>query len=91
MEIVEQLRSRINAYISANNREWSGCALNIDKMEYQNAIHLVVAIERKCNSCLGNLDVISIGVRSSKLAGLGGAVGTPHCFHAESEADFGGP
>lgn len=47
MEIVEQLRSRINAYILANNREWSGCALNIDKMEYQNTIHLVVAMERK--------------------------------------------
>ncbi|KAF9457510.1 Mechanosensitive ion channel-domain-containing protein [Collybia nuda] len=49
MEVVEQLRFRINAYITENNRDWSGCALNIDKMEYQNAIHLVVAIEHRPN------------------------------------------
>jgi len=46
LEIVEQLKIRINAYVAANSRDWSGCALNIDKMEYQNAIHLIVAMER---------------------------------------------
>ena len=46
METIDQLRSRINTYVNANNREWSGFGLNIDKMEYQNAIHLIVAMER---------------------------------------------
>jgi hypothetical protein len=48
LELVEQLKARIQAYITANNREWSGSAVNIDKMEFQNAIHLTVAVERKC-------------------------------------------
>jgi len=46
IEVIEQLRMKIGSYITANNREWSGFGLNIDKMEYQNAIHLIVAIER---------------------------------------------
>ncbi|KAJ6474595.1 Mechanosensitive ion channel-domain-containing protein [Mycena vitilis] len=49
LEVLEELRVRINAYVSANNREWSNCALNIDKMEYQNAIHLIVAMEHRAN------------------------------------------
>lgn len=48
LEIVEQLKQRIQAYVAANSREWSGCAVNIDKMEYQNAIHLTISTERKC-------------------------------------------
>ncbi|KAG1783181.1 Mechanosensitive ion channel-domain-containing protein [Suillus placidus] len=48
LELVEQLKARIQAYITANNREWSGSAVNIDKMEFQNAIHLTVAVERRC-------------------------------------------
>jgi hypothetical protein len=48
LELVEQLKARIQAYITANNREWSGSAVNIDKMEFQNAIHLTVAVEREC-------------------------------------------
>ena len=47
IEVIEQLRLKISAYITANSREWSGFALNIDKMEFQNALHLIVAIERK--------------------------------------------
>lgn len=49
MELIEQIRSRINNYISANGREWSGFSVNIDKMEYQNAIHLIVAVEHRPN------------------------------------------
>ncbi|KAF7294467.1 Calcium channel [Mycena kentingensis (nom. inval.)] len=45
--VLEELRARIAAYVTANNREWSGSALNIDKMEFQNAIHLVVAMEHR--------------------------------------------
>lgn len=48
LEIVEQLKQRIQAYVVANNREWSGCGVNIDKMEYQNAIHLTISVERRC-------------------------------------------
>lgn len=47
MDLVEQLRIKVNAYITSNSREWSGFALNIDKMEYQNAISLLVSIERE--------------------------------------------
>ncbi|KAF8078076.1 Mechanosensitive ion channel-domain-containing protein [Lyophyllum atratum] len=49
LETIEQIKLRINSYVTANNREWSGCALNIDKMEYQNAITLVVAMEHRPN------------------------------------------
>ncbi|KAL0953430.1 hypothetical protein HGRIS_004666 [Hohenbuehelia grisea] len=49
LEVIEQLRSKIATYVQTNNREWSAFALNIDKMEYQNAIHLVVAMEHKPN------------------------------------------
>ncbi|KAG6903175.1 hypothetical protein C0995_002718 [Termitomyces sp. Mi166 len=49
LETIEQIKTRINAYVTANNREWSGCGLNIDKMEYQNAITLVVAMEHRPN------------------------------------------
>ncbi|KAF8892116.1 Mechanosensitive ion channel-domain-containing protein [Infundibulicybe gibba] len=49
LEVIEQLRTRINAYVAENSREWSSCGLNIDKMEYQNAIHLVVAMEHRPN------------------------------------------
>lgn len=49
IEAIEQLRVKIDSYINANNREWSGFALNIDKMEYQNALHLIVAIEHRPN------------------------------------------
>ncbi|GLB35076.1 putative mechanosensitive ion channel [Lyophyllum shimeji] len=49
LEVIEQLKSRINAYVNANSREWSGCGLNIESMEYQNAITLVVAMEHRPN------------------------------------------
>ncbi|KAG5717960.1 hypothetical protein E4T56_gene1683 [Termitomyces sp. T112] len=49
LETIEQIKTRINAYVNTNNREWSGCGLNIDKMEYQNAITLVVAMEHRPN------------------------------------------
>ncbi|KAI0641891.1 Mechanosensitive ion channel-domain-containing protein [Trametes meyenii] len=49
LEVIEQLRIRLQGYVSANNREWSGVLVNIDKMEYQNAIHLTVAMEHRPN------------------------------------------
>lgn len=47
LSIVEQLRSRISHYISENNREWNNSAVWIDKMEFQNVIHLIIAMERE--------------------------------------------
>lgn len=49
LEVIEQLRIRLQGYIALNSREWSGVAVNIDKMEYQNAITLVVAMEHRPN------------------------------------------
>ncbi|KAI0793950.1 Mechanosensitive ion channel-domain-containing protein [Fomes fomentarius] len=49
LEVVETLRIKLQAYVAANNREWSNVAVNIDKMEYQNAIHLTVAMEHRPN------------------------------------------
>ncbi|KAF9013710.1 hypothetical protein BDZ89DRAFT_1046692 [Hymenopellis radicata] len=39
-------KGRVKAYVAENNRDWSGRDLNIDKMEYQNAIHVIVAMEQ---------------------------------------------
>lgn len=56
LEVIEAFRLGIQEYITANNREWNGFMLNFDKMEYQNALHLIVAVERalflflKCSS-----------------------------------------
>lgn len=47
LSIVEQLRSRISQYINENNREWNNSAVWIDKMEFQNVIHLIIAMERE--------------------------------------------
>ncbi len=49
LEVVETLRIKLQAYVAANSREWSNVAVNIDKMEYQNAIHLTVAMEHRPN------------------------------------------
>ncbi|KAH9935899.1 Mechanosensitive ion channel-domain-containing protein [Epithele typhae] len=49
LELIEQLRTKLQAYVAANNREWSNCAVNIDKMEYQNAIFVIVAMEHRPN------------------------------------------
>ncbi|EPQ54807.1 hypothetical protein GLOTRDRAFT_111417 [Gloeophyllum trabeum ATCC 11539] len=49
LELIEQLRQRINNYVSQHNREWSGCGVHIDKMEFQNAIHLIIAMEHRPN------------------------------------------
>jgi len=47
LSLVEKLRSRISQYIGENSREWNNSAVWIDKMEFQNAIHLIIAIERE--------------------------------------------
>ncbi|KAJ3731772.1 Mechanosensitive ion channel-domain-containing protein [Lentinula guzmanii] len=49
LEVIEELRMRIIQYANDNNREWASAALNIDKMEYMNAIYLTVAVEHRPN------------------------------------------
>ncbi|KAF9039670.1 hypothetical protein BDZ89DRAFT_945114 [Hymenopellis radicata] len=49
LEVIEEIRNGIKKYIAENNRDWSGMDLNIDKMEFQNAIHLIVAMEHRPN------------------------------------------
>lgn len=47
LEVIETLQSRLRSYVQQNNREWSNVAVNIDTMEYQNALTLIIAMERK--------------------------------------------
>lgn len=49
LDVIEQLRMRLQAYVNTNSREWSGVGVNIDKMEHQNAISLIVAMEHRPN------------------------------------------
>ena len=46
LEVIEELRTGIRKYVNENNREWSNMDLNIDKMDFQNSIQLIVAMER---------------------------------------------
>lgn len=47
LDVIETLRSRLQGYVEQNNREWSNVAVHIDKMEYQNAIHLKISMEHR--------------------------------------------
>ncbi|OCH93689.1 hypothetical protein OBBRIDRAFT_790044 [Obba rivulosa] len=49
LEIIENLRQRLCDYVQQNSREWSQVSVHIDKMEYQNAIHLLVSMEHRPN------------------------------------------
>ncbi|EJD08533.1 uncharacterized protein FOMMEDRAFT_74431 [Fomitiporia mediterranea MF3/22] len=49
LEVVETLQQKLKAYVAQNNREWSNVAVNIDKMEYQNALTLIIAMEHRPN------------------------------------------
>lgn len=74
IEVIEQLRFKISGYIAANSREWSGFSLNIDKMEFQNALTLIVAIERKSTQTrrsVEELKTFCLLTRPAELAGLG--------------------
>ncbi|GJE91086.1 mechanosensitive ion channel-domain-containing protein [Phanerochaete sordida] len=51
LEILEQLRKKLDEYINddKNRREWSNINVNIEKMEFQNAIHLKIGMEHRPN------------------------------------------
>lgn len=49
LEAVEELKIRLKAYMNANSREWSDLTININKMDYQNAIYLDINIQHKSN------------------------------------------
>ena len=48
---IETLKRRMEEYVQQdeNRRQWSSIAVNIDRMEFQNAIYLSVAMEHKPN------------------------------------------
>jgi hypothetical protein len=46
LETIEDLNSRLQQYINENNREWMGYNIQIDRMEFQNAIWLIIAVQR---------------------------------------------
>lgn len=47
MDLIETLQTKLKVYVAQNNREWSNVNINIEKMEYQNALTLVIAMERE--------------------------------------------
>ncbi|KAI0272641.1 hypothetical protein BC834DRAFT_840866 [Gloeopeniophorella convolvens] len=49
LEIIEQLKVKLQAYVAEKNRDWNAVGVNIDKMEFQNAIHLTIAMEHRPN------------------------------------------
>ncbi|KAF7977593.1 hypothetical protein HWV62_3192 [Athelia sp. TMB] len=49
LEIVDQLKTKLRQYINDNSRDWAGFDMNIDRMEYQNAIWLIVAVQHRPN------------------------------------------
>lgn len=90
MEAIEQLRLKIIAYMNANSREWSDCALNIDKMQYQNAIYLNVSMERESFfTTVICFYMINIRCRPTKLAGLGRSLDSKDSIHAKLENHTG--
>jgi hypothetical protein len=80
LEIIEQLRSRLEKYIDDNNRDWVSFNLNIDKIEFQNAIWLIIAIQRAVEifsrSCV-TLNLFSQIVQTGKTGGVVGTAGRP--------------
>ncbi len=75
LETIEALKAKLRAYVNTNSRDWSGFDLNIDKMVNQNAIHLIVAMERTCIPGPIELVLNSFSARSTELAGLGREMG----------------
>ncbi|TFL05931.1 Mechanosensitive ion channel-domain-containing protein [Pterulicium gracile] len=49
LETIEEIKTRVGVWMGDHSREWNGYAVNIDKLENQNAIHLVIAIEHRSN------------------------------------------
>lgn len=49
LDVIDTIRARVDQYVQQNSREWSGSNLNIDKMEYQNVIHIIIGMEHRSN------------------------------------------
>jgi len=91
LSIVEQMRSRISHYITENNREWNNSSVWIEKMEFQNAIHLTIGLEREFHWFLPVFTVVNWvpTLRSPQLARLGRPLGTPQCIYEMVEGGLG--
>ena len=66
LSVVEQLRSRISEYIVGNSREWNNSAIWIDKVEFQNVIHLSIALEREWERSLPRSRLLKVPVLSDR-------------------------
>ena len=84
LDIIERLKSRLQAYATENSREWSNVSLNIDKMDYQNAIYLTIAMEREYQTSI-YIPLLHDENRSIKLARLGRALDSQDTIYAASE------
>lgn len=50
LDVIEDLKTRVKAYLVDNSREWGGgLQLDIDSITQQNAIKIAIAIEHKNN------------------------------------------
>jgi hypothetical protein len=91
LSVVEQLRTRISQYMSENNREWNNSSVWIEKMEFQNAIHLTIALERELEWFPSTIvvDEHAFASRSPQLARLGWTMGTPQRVHEMVQRGLG--
>jgi len=85
LDIIEKLRSLLQRYIDDNNRDWVSFNLNIDKIEFQNAVWLIIAVQRVFE-IIPRIIVTHwiLLLRSSKLARLGRSLGPQDGIHATS-------
>ncbi|KAF8323535.1 uncharacterized protein EI90DRAFT_3076953 [Cantharellus anzutake] len=49
LQQLETFKLGLRTYMAENSREWGGCEVYIDKMEFQNEITLIIAIEHRAN------------------------------------------
>lgn len=84
LEIMEKLKSRLRQYTNENNRDWAGFDMNIDKMEFQNSISLILAIQRDCFHLTSFIQTLTPYlepqiVRTGKTGGAAGAAEHHSC------------
>ena len=91
LDVLEELKNRLRSYTTENSREWAGFDFNIDKMKFQNAIWLIIAIQReRLLLFISSHGVDTFLFRSPELAGLGRPLGSSHSLHASSQGHNGG-
>ena len=89
LEVIEEIKTRLAQYVSENSREWVSSNVLIDKMEFQNALHLIIVMERELSvryiSSRLETQPRSLSARPSQLARLGRQMGTSYDIYEESQ------